>query len=348
MMMKQSSGAASRPQQERIAPLELVSGQCTVVQCNHDVGRALIRSITGEDAASPGQVLYKGKPLLLTDPDTAKLVGFCGLEEGIYRRLKVREYLQFWARLYDATISVQELLGVIGLEEKAEERISRLSDSEKRLLGFARSIVHDPELVIWEEPEQNLDLHSCMVVRRLIDELIRKDKAVLITCSTLEQALSISNRIFHLTGDALTPITVQEAAEYAEPEASRPEQSDSETQAVPDSDMKLARLMVKTEDKYVFVDPQDIRYIESNEGATSLFTTSGAFACAWTLSELEEKLKPYRFYRCHRSYIVRLDVIAELIVWSRNSYSLVLDDDKRSRIPLSKGKFEELKGMVGL
>lgn len=285
----------------------------------------------------------------MADSKIAKQVGFCALDEGLYGRLKVSEYLLFWAELYEVRSSIGELLSRIGLEGKANERISKLSYSEKRLLNFARSILHDPELIVWEEPEQNLDLESCMIVRRMITGLIGRDKAMLITCSTLEQALSISNRIFRLTDSVLEPIALQESTESGESESGAQEEAPASVSfELPENTMSLSRLIVKTEDKYVFIDPHDIHFIESNEGITRLYTKEGNFACAWTLAELEGKLKPYRFYRCHRSYIVNLDQITELIVWSRNSYSLVLSDDKKSRIPLSKGKFEELKTIVGL
>ncbi|RCX17680.1 LytTR family transcriptional regulator [Fontibacillus phaseoli] len=329
--------------------IELASGQCTVVQCNHNIGRSFIRSLLGEGTTSGYGVTYRGELLSLCNPETAKQVGFCSLGEGMYERLKVRDYLLFWAEIYEVRPEIGELLSGIGLEGKANERISRLSYSEKRLLGFARSILHDPELVIWEEPEQNLDLESCMIARRMISGLIRRDKAVLITCSALEQALSISNVIYRLNGSRFEPIALQEPAELLEPESDVGEEVPTEAGIeLPESTARLSRLMVKTEDKYVFIDPQTINYIESNEGITTLFTKEGRFACAWTLVELEDKLKPFRFYRCHRSYIVNLNQIAELIVWSRNSYSLVLSDGQKSRIPLSKGKFEELKTIVAL
>ena len=66
------------------------------------------------------------------------------------------------------------------------------------------------------------------------------------------------------------------------------------------------------------------------------------------MNELEERLLPYGFFRCHRSYIVNLQKVREVITWTRNSYSLVLDDRAKSNIPLSKGKMAELKEMIGL
>jgi len=336
------------------AAIEIVSGQCTVVQCNPGIGRLFIQSIMGERSPSRCRVDYRGEPLSLADPETAKRVGLCPLDEGLYERLKVREYLSFWAELYGVRRPVAELLGRFGLEGRVNDRIAKLSYSEKRLLGFARSLIHDPELILWEEPEQNLDLESCMIVRRAIAELtVRDNKAMLITCSTMEQSLSISSRIFRLTDRALTRLAIQEATEPSDFASSVTDEDEAIAAAskdLPDDAPRvtLPRLMVKTEDKYVFLDPRHICFVESNDGITHLYTKEGSFAGAWTLAELEDKLKPYRMYRCHRSYMVNLDHIAELIVWSRNSYSLVLSDDKRSRIPLSKGKFEELKAIVRL
>jgi len=331
--------------------IEALAGQCVVFQCNRPVGIAFFRSLTGEDGAfSACRVDYRGERLSLADPAVVGKIGISRLDDGLYERLKVREYLLFWAELYDVRTPIGVLLAEIGLSGKENERIAKLGYSEKRLLGLARSLLHDPDLIVWEDPEQNLDLESCMIVRKLIAERIGRDKAFLVTCSTLEQALSLSNRVFRLTESSAVPIAVQEQSDLSEPESGEEgEEFPTVERELPDSaSAKLAKLMIKTEDKYVFVDPADIRYIESVEGTTCLYTEEDRLTCAWTLAELEERLKKFRFYRCHRSYIVNLEYLSELIAWSRNSYSLVLNDGKKSRVPLSKGKFEELKTMVGL
>ncbi|WP_020617330.1 LytTR family transcriptional regulator DNA-binding domain-containing protein [Paenibacillus daejeonensis] len=335
--------------------IELAAGQCTVIQCNHEVGRSLVLSFVGKDKDTLCRVYYKGEQLTLTNQATARQTGLCALDEGQYQRLKVREYLAFWAELYGCRPPLKELMERFGLAQKAQVRISRLSPSEQRLLGFARSLLHDPELIIWEEPEQQLDLGSSMIVRRMIAELIARGKTLLITCSTLEQSLSISSRIFRLSDNRFVPVSVQETAEPEEaelPGTEALEEAVAEQGTAPLTSQTAlplpARLMVKTEDKYLFIDPLDIYVVESNEGQTHLYTKLGSFVCAWTLAELEVKLQPYRFFRCHRSYIVNLAAITELIVWSRNSYSLVLGDEQHSRIPLAKSKMEELKVLIEL
>lgn len=79
------------------------------------------------------------------------------------------------------------------------------------------------------------------------------------------------------------------------------------------------------------------------------FSSKGeAFPTTFTLQELEERLIYYGFFRCHRSYIVNLQKVREVITWTRNSFNLILDDDPKSSIPLSKAKMSQLKEMLGL
>ncbi|MFF2889337.1 LytTR family transcriptional regulator DNA-binding domain-containing protein [Paenibacillus sp. NPDC057967] len=333
--------------------LELTLGQCTVVQCNYEHGRQFIGSILGEPSNLGYNVQYRGASLHLQRSEMKHRAGLCLLDDGVYSYMSVRDFLQFWARLYKMGKPVDELLGAVGLEAKAKVRLTKLSISEKRRLSFARSIVHEPELVIWEDPEQNLDLDSCIIVRKLIASLIEQGKTVLVTCSTMEQAISLSEHVYRLTENGFQRFATQEEAEPAEQTAplhadildiKEPyaEQPETET-AIP----KLAKLMVKSDDKYVFIDPSNIYYVESNDGLSHIHTGMGEFAVTWTLTEMESRLAPHQFYRCHRSYLVNLQHAAELIVWSRNSYSLVIGDGKKSMIPMSKAKFEELKAIVG-
>ncbi|MFF2480903.1 LytTR family transcriptional regulator DNA-binding domain-containing protein [Paenibacillus sp. NPDC058071] len=330
--------------------LELTAGQCAVVQCNYEHGRQFIHAVLGETTSLNYKAMYRGESLQLSRPELVQRIGCSFLDDGLYERMKVADYLAFWGRLYTTTAPVGDLLMLAGLEERAKTRISRLSYSEKRRLSMARSLVHNPELVLWENPDQNLDLESCIILRKMITALVDQGKVVLITCSTMEQALFLSEHIYRLTEDGLHLVAMQDEPEAAEQTAEGIGESDAEgEQLIARPTLpKLEKLMIKAEDKFVFVDPGDIYYIESNDGLSHLHTNGGVFTTAWTMTELEERLGPYQFYRCHRSYLVNLNHASELITWTRNSYSLVIRDDKKSMIPMSKTRFEEIKSIVGL
>ena len=64
-----------------------------------------------------------------------------------------------------------------------------------------------------------------------------------------------------------------------------------------------------------------------------------------TLEELESKLKRFGFYRSHRSYLVNMQKVVEIVKWTRNSYSLKLNGMEDVRIPLSKGRIDDMKNL---
>lgn len=111
---------------------------------------------------------------------------------------------------------------------------------------------------------------------------------------------------------------------------------------------QLNKISAKVEDKIILFDPQEIDYIESRDGQSYLYTRGEGFPTGLTLKELEQRLSHQGFFRCHRSYIVNLQKIREVITWTRNSYSLSLVDKKSSEVPLSKSKLNELKELLGV
>ncbi|MNU10873.1 Transcriptional regulatory protein YpdB [compost metagenome] len=61
------------------------------------------------------------------------------------------------------------------------------------------------------------------------------------------------------------------------------------------------------------------------------------------MQELEQKLAPYGFFRCHKSYLVRLEAITELKSWVNGAYDVRMDDAVRSRVPVSRNYVKELR-----
>lgn len=101
--------------------------------------------------------------------------------------------------------------------------------------------------------------------------------------------------------------------------------------------VRFEKIPAKVGDKLILFDPTEIDYIESHEGVANLHVLQGSYACSMSLSDLEARLKGFGFYRCHRSYLVNLQKVREVITWTRNSYSLILDNQTKSSIPLWDG-----------
>jgi len=316
--------------------LEIEKGQCVVLQCNNHTAKVLHRIIIGEEEASTGSVLFDGEPIR---KQFYSRIGFCFLKDEAYDRLKVKEYFAFLFGLYGSNISIKEVVQYVGLLDKMNVKIEKLSFSEKRRLHIGRVMIHNPDLIIFEEPEQNVDIESTIIIRKAIMKMKEQGKAIFITSSFLSDALSLTEDVYILHQDGVKKVEIEQEED---------EEIDSENivQMIPQ--MKLERIPAKVNDKIILLDPMEIHFIETQNGTTHIHVREGDFVCALTLSELEERLKGFGFFRCHRSYLVNLQRVREVITWTRNSFSLILDDERKSSIPLSKGRMDELKGVIGL
>src|SRR5690625_4363903 len=110
----------------------------------------------------------------------------------------------------------------------------------------------------------------------------------------------------------------------------------------------LFKLSEKLDDKVILFDPLEIDYIESYDGKSQLVINDESFTMDSTLVEVEKKLITYGFFRCHRSYIVNLQKVREIITWSKNTYSLKIDNQNESTIPLSRSKIKEIEAIFNL
>ena len=100
------------------------------------------------------------------------------------------------------------------------------------------------------------------------------------------------------------------------------------------------------------VDQKDICYASIEDGVISVITagpngTEGQSNCR-TLEELLDSLDPNLFWRAHRSYLVNINRIKEVVPWFKSSYQLRMDDKKQTEIPVSRAQTKRLRELFGL
>jgi heme exporter protein A len=100
-------------------------------------------------------------------------IGYLGHEPLLYRDLSGRENLRFQARLHGvereaAEARIEELLRAVGMERRADERVAELSAGMRQRLSICRCVLHQPELLLLDEPDSNLDVEGRELARALI------------------------------------------------------------------------------------------------------------------------------------------------------------------------------------
>ena len=317
--------------------LQIDDGEVTAIHSGLNVRETLLHMLTRKIPVVNGEITI-GK-IELSEVNLGE-IGLLKLNEGLYERLTVSEQLSFYRKLYYTEHSIPEILRKVHLEEKRNVRIKKLSYSEQRRIQFAKLLIQDPENFIIEEPDQNIDIETQRVLILMLEELRAKGKSVLILTGNMESAVTLADKVYKLDENGLHEIHMEDDLTVNE-ECGEIEQEEIQP-------VRFEKIPTKVNEKIVLFDPPEIDYIESNDGQSALHVDGEEFPTTFTLNELEERLRHFGFFRCHRSYIVNLQKVREVITWTRNSYSLILEDEKKSNIPLSKSKMGELKEMLGL
>lgn len=112
--------------------------------------------------------------------------------------------------------------------------------------------------------------------------------------------------------------------------------------------IKLEQIPVQKGDTIILVPKEDIYYIDTKYEYANIHTYSDSYLTTYSLTELEKSLDRNMFFRTHRSFIVNLKKVKEIIKISRNSLIVALNDEKASRVPVSRRQATLLKDALGI
>ena len=129
-----------------------------------------------------------------------RLLGYMPDFFGFYENLTTREYLEFFAAASDIKgpkrkAVVTDLLALVDLDQKADADVNSLSRGMKQRLSLARALVHDPQLLVLDEPASGLDPRARVQLRELIAELSRLGKTVIISSHILSELEGICSHL---------------------------------------------------------------------------------------------------------------------------------------------------------
>jgi len=147
-----------------------------------------------------GDVRLNGMSLHTHRRDFRALIGYIPDEFGLYDELTVRGYLNFFASCYGIPTQrhaalVSDLLDLVGLSERADSAVQTLSRGMKQRLGLARALIHDPQLILADEPASGLDPRARVELRDILRILREMGKTIFISSHVLRELDDIATDV---------------------------------------------------------------------------------------------------------------------------------------------------------
>jgi heme exporter protein A len=182
----------------------LTAGESLVVLGPNGAGKTtLLRILATLLRPSGGEVRVLGAKLPSEAWKARGRIGFLGHEAMLYRDLSGRENLRFHAKLHglrgeSAEARIDALLAAVGMERRADQRVAELSAGMRQRLAVCRCVLHEPELLLLDEPDSNLDVEGRELARELIGPGEGRSR-VLVTHDP-ERALPDADQVLRLGG----------------------------------------------------------------------------------------------------------------------------------------------------
>ena len=310
-----------------LSNISLKAGEIKAVVGPADSGLdILLNLLIGKTSPSSGEITIESLVPGTNKKALDKNIGILFRDDGLYPYMSVEKNLQFFARLYGLpNNSIIETLKTIGLADQAKVKVSQLPSGFARRLAFGRSLIHHPKILILGYPFARCDEDSLRLIKQMIRELADQGSTILIMDEDAANLTDLCSQIFFLKGGRIDQIV----------EGNQPQPTDLPF-----------KIPVKLEGKVALLNPADILYAEASSGHTLLVTKDATLSSQYTLQELEERLVRSGFFRAHRSFLVNLQHVREVIPYSRNSFSLRLNNNEKTEIPLSKNSAAELREML--
>ncbi len=182
----------------RRVSLAIEPGEFLAVLGQNGAGKTtLLRILALLSKPSSGEILFDGTAARNHEEQAKRSIGFVGHNSFLYEELTAAENLRFYARLYGlhpAEPRVQALLEMMGLEARAHELVRNLSRGMRQRAAIARALLHDPRLLLMDEPFTGLDAQSSQSLIAALENFRAQHRTVVISTHHPEEVLPLATR----------------------------------------------------------------------------------------------------------------------------------------------------------
>ncbi|TVP58860.1 MAG: heme ABC exporter ATP-binding protein CcmA [Gemmatimonadales bacterium] len=158
----------------------------------------LLRLLAGTLRPSEGEIRLRGEARDASETQWRGDLGVLSHRTALYGALTARENLAFWGRLQDVADLADRIelqLARVGLTPHAERKVGGFSRGMRQRLALARTLLHEPTLVLLDEPFTGLDLHAASLLREVLEELRDGRRTVVLVTHQLLEGLALADRV---------------------------------------------------------------------------------------------------------------------------------------------------------
>ena len=155
----------------------------------------LMKILTTYMSSDSGSAMVGGYDIVNEAEKVQRLMGYLPEHNPLYLDMYIREYLMFSASVYNVSKSkVEEVIELTGLTPEVHKKIGQLSKGYRQRVGLANALLHNPEVLILDEPTTGLDPNQLVEIRQLIKN-IGKDKTVFLSTHIMQEVEAICDRV---------------------------------------------------------------------------------------------------------------------------------------------------------
>jgi len=196
--------------------LTLTSGETVALVGRNGAGKTtLLQCLAGALRPAGGELLWQGDKNRKC-PAARKLVGFVGHESSLYLALTAWENLLFAGRMWGIDAPEKraaDLLSMVGLDDRAAQTTAQLSRGMRQRLAIARAVIHDPAMVLLDEPFTSLDVDGRKWLTAFLCDLRKKKRALILATHEPVSGDGFVDRLVSLRADGLREIQPSSAPE---------------------------------------------------------------------------------------------------------------------------------------
>jgi sodium transport system ATP-binding protein len=161
----------------------------------------LLRTIATLLTPTDGSVSVAGFDTVKNPEEVKKKIGVLfGGETGLYDRLTARENLEYFATLYglskhETKVRIDELAKMFGMKDYLNRKVSGFSKGMRQKVAIARTLIHNPDIILFDEPTTGLDITSSNVFRQLVHQLKREGKTIIFSSHIMEEVSMLCDTV---------------------------------------------------------------------------------------------------------------------------------------------------------